>query len=353
MGDWWLSGLEFRDPLALLAMVLAPLVFQWSLRSSGSVVTSSLKLIQQTPIRGRVRWLWVPGGLMSLAVVALSIALAGPRFGDATSQVHREGIAIVLAIDISGSMDARDFVAGDLSVSRLDALKKVIGDFIRGGGQVGKGRPDDLIGIVAFGTFADSVSPLTLDHANLLAILDQLQVARDPSEANTAIGEGLALAVERLRLLDEETQKKKVRSKVIILLSDGANNAGDIEPMQASELAASHNILVYSIAAGSTGYAPVPVQTPDGRVQLIREYMEVDEKTLGDIAKRTGGRFYHAGNVEELTHIYQEIDRLEKSEISEVRYVQYREWYVPFVVVAVLLMMIASVLQVTWLRRLP
>ncbi|MBF0435544.1 MAG: VWA domain-containing protein [Magnetococcales bacterium] len=353
MGDWWLSGLEFRDPLALFAMFLVPLVWRSSLRSTGSVITSSLQGVAATPIRGRVRWLWLPGGLLSLAVVALAIALAGPRIGDATSQVHREGIAIVLVIDRSGSMDARDFVEGDYSVSRLDALKKVIGDFIRGGGGVGQGRPNDLIGIVAFGTYADSISPLTLDHANLMAILDQVQVAREPSEANTAIGEGLALAVERLRLLDEETQKKKVRSKVIILLSDGANNAGDIEPMQAAELAAGHNILVYAIAAGSTGYAPIPLPTPDGRLQLVREYMEVDEKTLGDVAKRTGGRFYHAGNVEELIHIYQEIDRLEKSEISEVRYVQYRELYAPFVVVAMLLMMVAAVLQVTWLRRLP
>ncbi|MBF0422119.1 MAG: VWA domain-containing protein [Magnetococcales bacterium] len=353
MLDWLAPGLEFRDPLALWAALLAPVVFRMVSHPPGSITTSSLQRLAAVPQGGRVRWVWLPGGLLALAVVALAIALAGPRTGDATSEVHREGIAILLAIDRSGSMDARDFVAGDLSVSRLDALKKVIGHFIRGDNGFGSGRRDDLIGIVAFGTFADSVSPLTLDHANLLAILDQLQVARQPSEANTAIGEGLGLAVERLRLLDEEHQKKKVRSKVIILLSDGANNAGDVEPMQAAELAASHNIQVYAIAAGSTGYAPIPVPTPDGRVQLMRQYLEVDETTLSAIAKRTGGRFYHAGNMEELQHIYHEIDQLEKSEISEVRYVQYREHYAVWVLAAMTLMVTAALLHATWLRRLP
>ncbi|HIJ82736.1 MAG: VWA protein [Magnetococcales bacterium] len=352
MVDWIFPGLEFRDPLALLVAPLAPLVFWLAWRVPGSVIISSLNLVTAAPVSGRVRWIGLPGGLMALAVVALAVALAGPRTGDETSKVRREGIAMVLVIDRSGSMDARDFVDGDYSVSRLDVLKQVITEFVKGG-DIGPGRPNDLIGVVAFGTFADSVSPLTLDHDNLLTILDQLQVAREQSEAATAIGEGLGLAVERLRMLEENNPMGRIRSKVVILLSDGVNNAGDVEPMHAAELAASHNIQVYAIAAGTTGYVPIPVPTLDGKTQLMRQHMEVDEKILSAIAKRTGGRFFHAGNAEELARTYHDIDRLEKSEINEVRYVQYREHYSFFVVVAMVLMAASALLNATYLRRLP
>ncbi|MBF0132653.1 MAG: VWA domain-containing protein [Magnetococcales bacterium] len=352
MLDWIFPGLEWRDPWAFLALVLVPVVFRLAMRSPGSVTTASLGQIVAAPVCGKVRWLWVPGGIMALAVAALVIALAGPRTGDETSQVRREGIAIVLVIDRSGSMDARDFVEGDYSVSRLDALKKVIGEFIKGG-EVGGGRPNDLIGIVAFGTFADSISPLTLDHDNLIAILDSLQVAREQSEASTAMGEGLGLAVERLRLLEESNPMGRVRSKVVILLSDGVNNAGDVDPMRAADLAATHDIHVYAIAAGTTGLVPIPVPTLDGRMQLMRQYMEVDEKTLSAMAQRTGGRFFHAGNAEELMKTYREIDHLEKSEINEIRYVNYREHYSTLVVLALVLMTVATVLDATFFRRLP
>jgi len=259
--------------------------------------------------------------------------------------VRREGIAILMALDRSGSMDARDFVAGDLSVSRLDALKGVFRDFVLGG-AAGEGRPDDLIGLVVFGTYADGVCPLTLDHGNLVGILDQVQVARERSESATAIGEGLGLAVERLLDVD-------AKSRIVILLTDGANNAGDIDPMQAAELAAAHGIKVYTIGAGTTGYAPVPVTGPDGRQYLRRALVEMDEKTLQEIARRTGGSYFHARDAEGLAATYRAIDDLERSQIAEVRYMRYQEHYGGFVLATLLLIAGAGLASGTFLRRLP
>ena len=347
MLNWWQSlGFEFRDPLFLLAGLLAPLVYVLAASIPTSVTYSSLRLLDAGPRSWRARLARLPALLLALAALLLAVALAGPRSGDETSKIQREGIAIVMAIDRSGSMDARDFVDEDYSISRLDALKQVFREFVSGG-DAGQGRPDDLIGIVAFGTYADGVCPLTLDHANLLAILDNLQVAQARSEAATAIGEGLGLAVERLR-------QHPAKSKIIILLSDGVSNAGELEPLQAAELAVENDIKVYTIGAGTTGFAPMPVYDNTGQVrQLRRAPVEIDEKTLQEIAQRTGGRYFHARDAEGLVDVYREIDRLERSEITEIRYLQYREHYPLLVLGALLLMAMATLSSGTWLRRLP
>ena len=343
---------EFRDPLFLLAGLLAPVVYRLAVRVSSAVTYSSLSLPDAAPRSLRCRLAPLPALLLAVATLALAIALAGPRMGDETTQVKREGIAIVMVIDRSGSMDARDFVEGDYSVSRLAALKQVFRTFVEGG-EAGAGRPNDLIGIVSFGTYADSLSPLTLDHTNLLAILDQMEVAHEQSEAATAIGEGLALAVERLRLFDAQEEHATVRSKVVILLSDGVNNAGNILPMQAAELAASHDIQVYTIAAGTSGYVPMPIPTPDGRMRLVGQLMEVDEKMLHDMAQRTGGRYFHARDADGLVATYRAIDQLERSAITEVRYLQYDEYYRVFAGMAMICMVASSLLGGSYLRRLP
>ncbi|MCP4700046.1 MAG: VWA domain-containing protein [Gammaproteobacteria bacterium] len=343
--DLKIFGWELRDPLFLLAVLAAPVVYLLAVRVPSSITYSSLAVPDTAPRSLRVRLARLPALLLALAAVLLAIALAGPRTGDETTRVKREGIAIIMAIDRSGSMDARDFVEGDYSISRLEALKGVFREFVQGG-KAGKGRPNDLVGIVAFGTYADGICPLTLDHANLTAILDDLEVARERSEVATAIGEGLGLAVERLR-------KHPARSKVIILLSDGVNNAGELEPMQAAELAVAHDIQVYTIAAGVSGYVPMPVHLPDGRVRLMRQPMEVDEKTLQEIAKRTGGRYFHARDEDGLVETYREIDRMERSEITEIHYLQYHEHYASFVAAALILIALAVLAGGTYLRRLP
>lgn len=338
MGD-----LEFRDPIFLLLALVAPIVFVIA-RTDGSVVRfSSLSLLAGTPDSWRIRLLPVPAGLLAAATVLLAIALAGPRTGDASTTVHREGIAMVLVVDRSGSMNARDFVEDDQSVDRLAAVKQVLHRFL--GIDGGPGRPDDLIGLVTFARYADSVAPLTLDHANLVAILDEIQIVNEQDEDGTAVGQGLALAVERLR-------RHPAKSRVAILLTDGVSNTGDISPGQAAELAAAHDIKVYTVGAGRTGQAPFPMQWR-GQTVLRQAFVELDERTLQAIAERTGGRYFHAENADALAEVYREIDQLERSEIVEVRYMQYDEHYASFALAGALSIVLSALLAHSLLRRLP
>ena len=340
MFDW-----ELRAPLFLLVGLLAPLVYVLASRLPAAVTYSSLSIVDGAAASLRRRLAVVPALLLALATLLLAVAGAGPRTGNAANRIKREGIAIAMVVDHSGSMAARDFVEDDLSVDRLAVVKRVFRDFVAGG-SFGKGRPDDLVGLIAFARYADGLCPLTLDHGNLLAILDDLEIVTEREEDGTAVGEGLALAVERLR-------DHPAASKVVILLSDGVNNAGDIDPLQAADLAAAHGIKVYAIGAGKTGFAPFPIQVMGGRTVLRRAYVEIDERTLRAVAERTGGRYFHATDADGLASVVKEIDSLERSEITETRYLEYEEHYAGFVAVALLLMVSSGVLSGTFLRRLP
>jgi Ca-activated chloride channel homolog len=343
----WLASLtfEFRDPAFLLVALLAPVVTWLNLRNRTRLTYSSIALVK-TGRRGlRLRLQPLPAVLLGLAVVALALALAGPRTGDATTQIRADGIAIMLVVDRSGSMDARDFVADDYSISRLDAVKTVLEGFVLGG-DAGAGRPHDLIGLIAFGTYADAMAPLTLDHGNLMAVLGQVEVASERGEAATAIGEGLGLAVERLRTA-------KAQSRVVVLLTDGVNNAGELDPLQAAELAANHDIRVYTIGAGSNGVAPMPTRGFDGRVRLRPGRVEIDEETLKRIAERTSGLSFNARDAEGLTRAYAAIDKLERTQVTEIRYLEYQDHFALPVIFAALILALAEILQRTWLRRLP
>ena len=340
MNSW-----ELRDPLFLLTAVLAPLIVWLAIRGGGRLLYSSVRLFDDTRRSLRQNLSWLPALLLGLAAALLGVAFAGPRIGDSTTEIQREGIAVQIAVDVSGSMDARDFVSGNMGVSRLDAVKEIVSRFVVGDGDLG-GRPDDLIGLVVFARFADAICPLTLDHLNFDHILAQVEINQDPNEQGTAIGEGLALAVERLH-------RHPAKSKVIILLSDGVNNQGEIDPLQAATVAAQHDIRVYAIGAGQTGLAPVPVKMPDGRTVLRRVRVELDEKTLQEIAARIGGRYFHAASSKGLTEVYREIDTLERTEISEIRYLQYSEHYDGFVAAALSCIGLAAVLGSSVLRRFP
>ncbi len=342
-----MSGWEFRDPLFLLAALVGPLVLWLAARLPSALRYSSLDLVDHVRRGWRVRLAKLPAVLMAIAVVCLAIALAGPRTPDAETKISREGIAIMMVVDRSGSMQARDLVKDDLSVDRLAVVKDVFEEFVLGG-DAGEGRPDDLVGLIAFAGYADSVCPLTLDHGSLVNMVRDLEIVGRRDEDGTALGEGLGLAVERLR-------RSKAKSKVAILLTDGVYNAGTIDPEQAAELAASQNVKVYCIGAGTDGLAPFPVGDPfsSGGQVLRSTYVEIDEVTLKKIADKTGGQYYRATDQEGLKQIYAEIDRLERTELTETQYLQYTEHYGVFVVSAVVLMAMATVANVTLFRSLP
>ena len=338
---------EFREPLLLGLVVFAPVVAILAARRTASATFSSLELVDAVPPTFRSRLAVLPALLLGLAWVLGTIALAGPRSADATSEVKREGIAIAMVVDRSGSMQARDFARGDTSRSRLDVVKDVFRDFVLGGGAGdAAGRPDDLVGLVVFARYADGLCPLTLDHRNLAAILDDVAIATERSEDGTAVGDGLALAVERLR-------HHPAPSKVAILLTDGVSNSGDVQPLQAADLAVEHGVKVYAIGAGSTGFASVPVTLANGRTVLQRARVEMDEKTLKQIADRTGGRYFRASDEAALAAVTSEIDRLERGEVTEIRYLEYRHHYAGFTGGALASLALSALLAATWLRRAP
>ncbi len=317
------------------------------MRVPALVTYSRLDVPDRAPRSLRARLARLPAFCLALATLAMAGALAGPRIGDSTTRIQREGIAICMVVDASGSMRALDLAdEEDPRRTRLDAVKKVFADFVTGKGGT-RGRPDDLIGIVGFARYADGLCPLTLDHGNLLVILDQLDFPETQEEDGTAIGEGLALAVERLR-------KYPGHSKVAILLTDGVQNAGDVTPEEAAELAAAHDIKIYTIGAGTIGYAPVEVQDPfTGRMRMTRQAVRIDEPVLTKVAERTGGRYFRATDAGTLREIIASVDQLERREIIETRYLQYTERYRELVLAALALIAVALIGSGTWLRRLP
>lgn len=342
-----MMGWEFRDPWFLLLVLVAPLLAWLSARRPSRVQFSSLTWVADSPRSLRARLAVLPTVLWTLASVLLAVAIAGPRTPDEQTKISRKGIAIAMVLDRSSSMNARDLVQGDTSVDRLTVVKEVFRRFVLGGEGAGRGRPNDMIGLVAFARYADSLCPLTLDHGNLVGMLDDIQIVTERREDGTAIGDALALAVERLR-------HSPARSKIAILLTDGVNNSGQLEPMQAAELAAEHNVKVYCIGAGTQGVAPVPTIDPfTGRQVLTRAFVEIDEPSLKKIASRTGGRYYRATDEEALAEVYREIDRLERTKIIEMRYLQYHEHYAGFVMAGFVLLALAAVADRSLLRRLP
>lgn len=336
---------EFRQPVLLFSALLAIPVYLWSRADGGRVLFSSLRLLPAGKKTWRIRLSVVPPIFLALAAVALAVALAGPRAADRQTRVKKQGIALMMVIDVSGSMQALDLSDKDHDRTRLDAVKEVLADFVRGGRGL-PGRPDDLIGIVSFAGYADTRCPLTLDHENLLVAASQLQLATRPEEDGTAIGDGLGLALERLR-------ESPAKSKVAILLTDGVNNRGETSPQQAAELAATIGAKVFTVGAGTNGMAPVRVTDPFGRTFLQRMPVEIDEKMLKSIADRTGGRYYRVTDAEALSRVYREIDALSRSEFVEQRYRQYHEYYPYALGLGLGLVALSFLLSGTLLRRLP
>ncbi|QEG37179.1 VWA domain-containing protein [Bythopirellula goksoeyrii] len=361
----------FHSPWVLLLLLLLPVIAWrlWTGAHKTAVPFSSVEPIAELRPTWRQRLSWLPAALTLAAVAVAIVALARPREGREQTVIDADGIAIEMVVDRSGSMRALDFQIDGKHVDRLTAIKNVADRFIEGDDESAKeqdglqGRVSDLVGLVTFAGYADAVTPPTLDHAFLMAQLNHQDIVVKRSEDGTAIGDAISLAVEKLNSLDDR-QEKKVKSKVLVLLTDGENNAGEVDPQQAAELAKQMDIKIYTIGVGTRGRAPVPVMNPfTGREEIEWAEVNIDEDTLREIAATTGGKYFRATDTESLTAIYREIDQLEKTKIEEQHFVDYRELAIqsiplgtvsfpPLVLVALGLLCARVVLGNTLLREL-
>lgn len=330
---------RFESPEFLWLLLLLPLIAIWLGRrgKAAAIEYSSVETLKRLGATRKTkagRWL---SAMRLLALAFVIIALARPQTGETREEVEASGIDIILAIDVSGSMRALDFRLGNKQASRLEVVKKVVRDFINE-------RPDDRLGIVAFAEYPYLVSPPTLDHDFLLRNLERVRI--DEENAQTAIGSGLASSVNRLR-------DTKGKSKVVILLTDGKNNAGKIAPLTAAEAAEAIGVKVYTIGAGSDGLVPIPVNVPGGGQRLTRDYMPIDEDTLQEISKMTGGRFFRAHDTKSLSRVYGEIDALERTTAKRRQFENYHDHFAWALVPALFLIFSELGLVQTRLRRLP
>lgn len=329
--------MRFADPYAFLLVPLLALLWWAAVRRGrtrmAAVAYSDIDLVR---LPGAVRPSWeehLPLAITALAVVCLVAALARPQFGLAVQQTPSNGIDMVLCLDTSGSMKAQD-----LPPTRVAAAREVSKQFVRE-------RPDDRIGLVVFSSVAFTQCPVTTDHHALATMLDTVKVGMTQSDG-TAIGSALATCVNRLKDVPG-------KSKVVILLTDGSNNSGEIEPLTAARLAAKHGIKVYTIGVGTSGLARMTVPDPlfGERTVLVRG--DLDEESLQRIADLTGGRFFRATDKDALAGVYSEINRLEKREVARNEVVDYREMYPWFLVPGLVLLALNALLERTLWIEVP
>lgn len=332
--------MEFSNPLYfLLLMLVVPYVVWYILnhkKATPSLKVSSTVIYSKVRSTWRVRLLHAPFVLSVLGYIAMVIALARPQTANSWSNTSVEGIDIMLCMDVSTSM-----LAEDLKPNRVQAARNVAVDFING-------RENDNIGLTVFAGEAYTQCPMTMDHAallNLLNTMDCNMAMRGMLEDGTAIGMGIANAITRLK-------DSKAKSKVIILLTDGTNNRGDISPSMAADIAKSFGIRVYTVAVGTNGTAPYPMMV-GGHKEYVNVPVEIDTETLSQIAEKTDAQFYRATNTEKLFKVYEEIDKLEKTKMNVRKYSKRYEAYQAFALAAFLLLLLSLLLRSTVLRRLP
>lgn len=327
---------RFEDPSLFLLLLLLPgmlwIHHRWEARRWGALRFSAVETVQNTG-KGLSPWIQrIPGVLRTLALGALVVALARPQTGITSESVQTEGIDIVLAVDVSSSM-----LAEDLAPNRLEAAKEVAAAFVQG-------RRNDRIGLVAFAGEAYTQAPLTLDHGVIGGLLSDMSVGM--IEDGTAVGMGLATAVKRLQASDAE-------SKVVVLLTDGRNNRGEIGPTTAAQMAQALGIRVYTIGAGTQGTARVPVDDPFAGRRYVNMRVDLDEPTLQDMANITEGRYFRATDRESLEAVFAEIDDLETTEIQVENFTRFGERFPPILGAGLVLLLLEIVLGHTVLRKLP
>jgi Ca-activated chloride channel homolog len=324
------SGIEFANKGFFWLLIIVPLMIAWYIwrnnKLQGSLRMSALKGFSSGKKKSSYTILRHYGIVLRvLALIALIIALARPQSAFSWQNSTTEGIDIVIATDISGSM-----LAEDLKPNRLEAGKNIAIDFI-------KDRPEDRIGLVIFSGESFTQCPLTIDHDVLINLFKD--VNNGMIEDGTAIGMGLATAVNRLK-------ESEAKSKVVILLTDGSNTTGSISPMTAAEIAKQMKVRVYTVGVGTKGYAPYPVKTPFG-IEYQQVPVTIDEDVLTKIATTTGGKYFRATNNEKLKQIYQQIDQLEKAKIAVTQYHKKTERFLPFALIALVLLLAEFLLRNT------
>jgi len=328
-----------KEYLFLLLLIIPYLIWyvMYRKKSEPTIRMADTYVFRYAPRSWRVLLMPIQQLLRLACFTLVVIVLARPQTQNSWKNQTVEGIDIMLAMDVSTSM-----LAEDLKPNRIEAAKQVASEFI-------VGRPNDNIGLTIFAGESFTQCPMTTDHSSLLSLLQNVRTdiaQRGLIEDGTAIGMGLANAVSRLK-------DSKAKSKVVILLTDGSNNRGDISPLTAAEIAKSFGIRVYTIGVGTNGTARYPYPLPGGGVQYVNLPVEIDTKTLSSIAASTDGDFYRATNTQELRGIYKEIDKLEKSKLNVKKYSKRYEAYQPFALAAVIVLLLEILFRITIFRRIP
>lgn len=338
------QGFGFAYPWVLLGLLLIPLLalLKGKIGGTPGVLFSSTQLVVAVGKKRRAHAGAILFSLVYATIALLIVALARPQMGSTLERVQASGVDIMLVLDVSGSMVAEDYTIGGAPASRIDTVKRVTRQFI-------EARPNDRIGIIAFAGRPYLVSPLTLDHDWLLTRLDDVHLGM--VEDGTAIGSALASAANRLKDRDAKT-------KIIVLLTDGANNAGKVMPLTAAESARALGIKIYTIGAGSNGprgdgYVPVPAQGPFGNKVYQYVKFDFDEKLLDQIAQLGSGKYFRAADTETMDKTFKEIDRLEKTKIEVEKTAEYHDFFPWILLAATLLLAAEALLSQTLWRRLP
>ncbi len=358
--------MSFHEPSVWLLLLLVLLPLLWR-RLAGSrrpaIAFSSIDAAESVRPSWAARLRWAVPALRSACLVVLIVCVARPRKANEHTRVFSEGVAIQLVVDRSGSMLADDFELQGRKADRLTVVKKVVEDFVAGTGGL-PGRPDDLIGLITFATYADSLCPLTLDHDHLIAAVRQTQISPSNEDRATAIGDAIALGAERMAALEQrgDLGGSRIKSRVMILLTDGESNAGDIDPITAAKMAAAFDIRIYTVGAG-TPRGEVIVKDPYTGVPM-KVNVTIDEKSLREIAEITGGQYFRATDSRTLEDVYARIDALERTRIEQERFTDYKELAVesaslggvrlpPLLGVVMALLALEIILANTRFRTLP
>ena len=334
--------MRLESPWWLLLLLLLPLL-DWMRKrwfvGQPSLMFSSVQLLRGITALSKPKSGLLLNFLRWSALIFFVVAMARPQWGEGVEKIKASGIDIAVAFDLSGSMLAEDFQLNGERVNRATVAKKVLKGFV-------EDRPADRIGLVAFAGRAYIAAPLTLDHEFLMTNLNRLEAGSEAIEDGTAIGSAISAGLNRLRNLDSE-------SKVIILMTDGQNNSGTVNPLTAAEAAELLGVKVYTIGVGTIGMAPMPYKDVFNRKRYRNVEVNIDEETLKKIAERTGGKYFRADSSRKLMEIYNDIDELEKTEVEVERYFNYDELFYYFVLAGLVFLLLELILANSVWLKLP